>query len=60
MPVTSTEYPVLLQFACVVEKSTGAPMNPAAATTPAADGQQDRDTPKTLPKGVVLGKDGKP
>ncbi|KAB8345839.1 hypothetical protein FH972_022894 [Carpinus fangiana] len=65
MPVSATELPILIQFFCVVEKRTGMSVAPpvsgsdSSSTKPSnADGQDL--TPKALPKGVVLGKDGKP
>lgn len=51
MPVTQIDFPILLSFNCAVQKMTGAD----AAGQP----QLDKDG-KPLPKGVVLGPDGKP
>jgi len=73
MPVTGIELPILSQFLCAVESNTGMPAQPldaekagapAPAPAPAATSQTmhaDHDeAPKKLPRGVVLGKDGKP
>lgn len=69
MPVTGIELPILSQFLCAVESNTGMPAQPldaekAGAPAPAANSQtthaDDDAAPKKLPKGVVLGKDGKP
>lgn len=57
MPVTETYYPILSHFLCSVQHNTGMPANPADAPTPTADAPTQ---PKQLPKGVVLGPDGKP
>ena len=61
MPVGDSGYPVLSHFLCSVEKNTGMPPQPLTD-------EQDReaalhaggDTRQQLPKGVVLGPDGKP
>jgi len=58
MPITETQYPVLSHFLCSVEKNTGMPPLPLGSTSQTST---DNDsTPKQLPKGVVLGPDGKP
>lgn len=66
MPVSKTELPILAQFFSVVQSSTGMPA--AVADAPSSNegtqlqtvaNTQDQ-TPKRLPKGVVLDKDGKP
>jgi len=61
MPVTATWVPILSQFLCVVEKTTGMPVPPTAPEEPSQlVVRSDELTPKKPPKGVVLGKDGKP
>ncbi|KAK1059932.1 Flavin-linked sulfhydryl oxidase of the mitochondrial IMS [Friedmanniomyces endolithicus] len=63
MPLTEIQYPILQVFLCVVESRTGMPAQPLNATPEqlARAGQkQDEDKAKPLPKGVVLGPDGKP
>lgn len=59
MPTTSTDFPILLQFMCAVESLTGKTMQPEVPPKPTAAGEQST-TSKPLPKGVVLGPDGKP
>lgn len=61
MPITEIPYPILSQFGCAVTKTTGMPPQPLDAT-PEQKAQVDEEdrTPKQLPKGVVLGPDGKP
>lgn len=58
MPVTQFEFPILQFFFCRVEKETGMPVQPVI-TTPEQQAQLE-DGSKPLPKGVVLGPDGKP
>ena len=64
MPLTEFEYPILQHFLCVVESRTGMPAQPLDATPEQrarADQRQDEDNKtKPLPKGWVLGPDGKP
>lgn len=66
MPLTQIDFPILQSFFCVVEGTTGMPPQPLDATPEQVARQQqreqqDEDTkPKQLPKGVVLGPDGKP
>jgi mitochondrial FAD-linked sulfhydryl oxidase len=61
MPVTGVEYPILARFLCAVEKSTNMPAQPLLAREQDANSDHaDAATPKQLPKGVVLGPDGKP
>jgi FAD-linked sulfhydryl oxidase len=65
MPITQIPYPILSQFGSAVTKTTGMPPQPLDATPEQkaqAQAQQDDDTkaPAQLPKGVVLGPDGKP
>lgn len=60
MPVTSIWYPILSQFLCAVEKSTGMPAQPLDADKPGREDHVTDSQPKKLPKGVVLGPDGKP
>ncbi|KAI6812113.1 hypothetical protein KC367_g1244 [Hortaea werneckii] len=66
MGVTDFEFPILQHFFCVLEKRTGIPAQPL---TPMAEEQlrakqqrlEEQDGQKApLPKGVVLGPDGKP
>lgn len=62
---TEFEFPILQHFLCVVESRTGMPAQPLEPTTEqrvSAELQQDEQDgrPKQLPKGVVLGPDGKP
>lgn len=64
MPITEIEWPILQHFFCSVENTTGMPPQPLDATAQQLDDakkKQDEDSkPKQLPKGVVLGPDGKP
>lgn len=63
MPLTQIDFPVLQHFLCIVESRTGMPVQPTdVSPLPAQQKQRDDDdtTPKQLPKGVVLGPDGKP
>lgn len=72
MPMSYLEVPILSQFLCVVESRTGMPAQPLAAPSPQGSSNSDNDAadtqahvagadgPKKLPKGVVLGPDGKP
>ncbi|KAF2770439.1 hypothetical protein EJ03DRAFT_388868 [Teratosphaeria nubilosa] len=75
MPLTEFEFPILQTFFCTVEKRTGLPAQPLEATEEQVEraremensGQQaqgrkaeEEQTPKGIPKGVVLGADGKP
>jgi mitochondrial FAD-linked sulfhydryl oxidase len=64
MPTTQIDFPILQSFFCVVENTTGMPPQPLDATPQQLQqlGQkQDEDRKsKQLPKGVVLGPDGKP
>jgi FAD-linked sulfhydryl oxidase len=68
MPLTAFDFPILARFVCVVETMTGQPLpsfdgeeknsqdgNHAGTTTTGAT-----TTGAPLPKGVVLGPDGKP
>lgn len=67
MPVTETPYPILSHFFCSVLANTGMPPQPLDATL-----QQQASVAKTetsndadnkaqpLPKGMILGPDGKP
>lgn len=60
MPITEIQLPILSRFLCAVQMTTGMPAQPLDA----AGEQQQRDSgeeqKKALPKGVVLGPDGKP
>ncbi|TKX21637.1 mitochondrial FAD-linked sulfhydryl oxidase ERV1 [Elsinoe australis] len=59
MPVTETYYPILSHFLCSVQKTTGMPAAPVETPHDStSDGQDIKAQP--LPKGVVLGPDGKP
>lgn len=65
MPTTQIEWPILQHFFCAVENTTGMPPQPLDATAQQlANAQKKQDEednrPKQLPKGVVLGPDGKP
>lgn len=70
MPLTQVDWPILQQFFCIVEKRTGLPPQPLEATPEQVvrarrmeekqQRQDDAPKPKQLPKGVVLGPDGKP
>lgn len=57
MPVTGLDFPILQHFFCIVESRTGIPVQPLDAMP---ESQQAETTPKPLPKGIVLGPDGKP
>jgi len=56
MPITESPYPILIHFLCSVKQNTGMPVAPSAPDSSTTDD----DAPKQLPKGVVLGPDGKP
>jgi FAD-linked sulfhydryl oxidase len=63
MPLTQIDWPILQHFFCAVEGTTGMPPQPLdASVQQAANAQkkQEETRPKQLPKGVVLGPDGKP
>ncbi|KAF2753729.1 hypothetical protein EJ05DRAFT_541728 [Pseudovirgaria hyperparasitica] len=61
MPVTSLDLPILARFLCAVESTTGMPPQPLDATPEQREAAaQAASTAKELPKGVVLGPDGKP
>lgn len=53
------EFPILTRFFCTVEMATGLPPQPLDAT-PEQLANAQGDGSKPLPKGVVLGPDGKP
>ena len=56
-----TPFPILLQFFCVIEQRTGMPPQPLDVERPILPSdRQDDAAPEKLPKGVVLGPDGKP
>ena len=59
MPITELFYPVLSRFLCAVEMTTGLPAQPLDAP-PEQRQRVEEDEKKVLPKGVVLGPDGKP
>lgn len=56
MPLTESQYPILSHFLCSVQHNTGMPANPADTAASSVDANTD----VPLPKGVVLGPDGKP
>jgi len=61
MPVTESPYPVLAHFICSVTKTTGMPPQPLASEQEKEFSQNgSSQVTKQLPKGVVLGPDGKP
>ena len=64
MPITQIQLPILQFFFCAVESQTGMPPQPLDATpsqlAQAQQKQNNNDRPKQIPKGVVLGPDGKP
>lgn len=62
MPVTQIEFPILSTFLCAVESMAGAtfPDFRKEAATPPSSSSDDDSNSKPLPKGVVLGPDGKP
>lgn len=61
MPVTQIEFPILQSFFCVVENVTGLPPQPLDASPKQLKMLEEREKEdKPLPKGVVLGPDGKP
>ena len=63
MPTTQIEWPILQYFFCAVEGTTGMPPQPLDASAEQianAQKKQDENRLKQLPKGVVLGPDGKP
>ena len=61
MPVGESGYPVLSHFLCSVANNTGMPLLPLTSEQDAETAQHaGGDTRKQLPKGVVLGPDGKP
>ena len=60
MPITEVQVPILSQFLCSVEKNTGMPPQPLDATPEQRARAEENGDSKPLPKGVVLGPDGKP
>jgi hypothetical protein len=61
MPITELYLPVLSRFLCAVEMTTGLPPQPLDATPEQLQRvEQQENEKKALPKGVVLGPDGKP
>lgn len=65
MPTTGLDHPILSFFLCSVENTTGMPAQPLEATQEqrASVAQKEEETAgraQSLPKGVVLGPDGKP
>ncbi|KAK3080939.1 hypothetical protein LTS18_011741 [Coniosporium uncinatum] len=60
MPVSQTAFPILLQFFCAVAQTTGMPPQPLDEEKGASNDGGVDTTPKKLPKGIVLGADGKP
>lgn len=65
MPITQLEIPILSNFFCAVYNTTGMPPQPLDAKKAEGGQQQDggsgvAEGKQQLPKGVVLGPDGKP
>lgn len=60
MPITELFYPILSRFLCAVEMTTGLPAQPLDAPVEQKERVEQEDEKKQLPKGVVLGPDGKP
>jgi len=66
MPVTGTQVPILSQFLFAVwgtrNMDAQAPPPPPENDRSSSNNnvKNDEQTPKPLPKGVVIGKDGKP
>lgn len=60
MPVTEIDFPILQYFFCRVEMTTGLPPQPLNATPEQRAQAVENGDNRTLPKGVVLGPDGKP
>lgn len=63
MPLTQIELPILSHFFCAVEGTTGMPPQPLDATVEQVAAAKVKDAAREdtpLPKGVVLGPDGKP
>jgi len=67
MPITLLDIPILSNFFCAVYNTTGMPPQPLDATPAEARAAQKQDgaigtteAQQQLPKGVVLGPDGKP
>jgi FAD-linked sulfhydryl oxidase len=54
------QFPILSRFFCTVEMTTGLPPQPLDASAEQLANAQDDGNSKPLPKGVVLGPDGKP
>jgi FAD-linked sulfhydryl oxidase len=60
MPITELYLPILSRFLCAVEMITGLPAQPLDAPPEQRQRIEQDDEKKSLPKGVVLGPDGKP
>ena len=60
MPITEIYFPILSRFLCAVEMTTGLPAQPLDAPPEQRQRVEQEDEKKALPKGVVLGPDGKP
>lgn len=60
MPITELYLPILSRFLCAVEMTTGLPAQPLDAPVEQRQRVEQEDEKKQLPKGVVLGPDGKP
>lgn len=61
MPITQIDFPILQRFFCAVQSSEGMVSQPIDSAAHQLVDKQDEDKrPKQLPKGVVLGPDGKP
>ena len=61
MPITEIQLPILSRFLCAVQMTTGMPAQPldAQSEQQQQNGGEEQQQ-KALPKGVVLGPDGKP
>lgn len=60
MPNTHIDFPILQYFLCTIETMTGLPPQPLDASPEQRIRAEDADKPQTVPKGVVIGPDGKP
>ena len=60
MPTTQIDFPILQYFFCTIENMTGLPPQPLDASPEQRIRADEADKSHKLPKGVVLGPDGKP
>lgn len=60
MPIGEIYLPILSKFLCAVETMTGLPPQPLDAPLEQRQRVEQDEEKKQLPKGVVLGPDGKP